>query len=63
MNTFRRGCRDYREGLAEAIDRYNAGQSTTGAVWAQLIKRPAQKCDRLMKRLWARLGAEPVHGP
>jgi hypothetical protein len=59
---FRRGCRSYRKGLETAIDRYNAGQPTEGALYSELIERPVQRCNRLMKRLWSALRARPVHG-
>jgi hypothetical protein len=59
---FRRGCRGYRDGLHTVLDRYNSGQTTSDEQWNQLIKRPAQKCDRLMNQLWKRIGARPVHG-
>ena len=59
---YRRGCRGYREGLAELNDRYNAGQGITHEQWVALSKRPVAKCDRLMKRLWGAMRARPVHG-
>jgi hypothetical protein len=58
---FRRGCRGYREGLAEVLDRYNAGQETTHEQWVEDVNRPADKCNRLMRRLWAAMHANPVH--
>jgi hypothetical protein len=59
---FRSGCRGYREGLNEVLDRWNAGQSTSHAQWLADVKRPAQKCDRLMTHLWNGIRARPVHG-
>ena len=59
---FRRGCRGYREGLAEVLDRYNAGRPTSDEQAAQLITRAAHTCARLMVRLWTALRADPVHG-
>jgi hypothetical protein len=58
---FRRGCRDYRMGLARVNARDNSGQGTTHEQWLADVKRPAKKCDRLMARLWTAMRADPVH--
>ena len=52
--------RRYRRGLDEVADRYEAGLATSDARFQALVKRPERRTNRMMRRLWEGMGANPV---
>jgi hypothetical protein len=52
--------RAYRRGLQEVLDRYDAGLDTSHARFEELVTRRGRRTDRMMRRLWEGIGANPV---